>query len=87
MSLEGWVMQISNMLTGGPHSPLQMILPPFSPPSSGLSGQHAAVNFGQCTYGGFIPAHAPLMRRLVPKEHDPEYVDFIKDPQAYFLSL
>ena len=51
-----------------------------------VSGQHAAVNFGQYPYGGFIPARPPLMRQLVPKEHDPVYVDFIEDPQAYFLS-
>ncbi|KAM4111739.1 hypothetical protein ACJW30_05G089000 [Castanea mollissima] len=26
------------------------------------------------------------MRQLIPKEHDPEYTNFVKDPQGYFLS-
>ncbi|KAE8715096.1 putative lipoxygenase 6 [Hibiscus syriacus] len=50
------------------------------------SAQHAALNFGQYPYGGYVPNRPPLMRRLIPEENDPEYTNFIADPQKYFLS-
>lgn len=50
------------------------------------SAQHAALNFGQYPYGGYIPNRPPLMRRLLPDENDPEYTSFLDDPQKYFLS-
>lgn len=50
------------------------------------SAQHAALNFGQYPYGGYVPNRPPLMRRLIPDENDPEYLSFIDDPQRYFLS-
>lgn len=50
------------------------------------SAQHAALNFGQYPYGGFVPNRPPLMRRLIPEEGDPEYTNFVVDPQKYFLS-
>ncbi|KAL5579580.1 hypothetical protein UlMin_012022 [Ulmus minor] len=50
------------------------------------SAQHAALNFGQYPYGGYVPNRPPLMRRLIPEENDPEYVNFLADPQKYFLS-
>ncbi|KAB1218346.1 Linoleate 13S-lipoxygenase 3-1, chloroplastic [Morella rubra] len=50
------------------------------------SAQHAALNFGQYPYGGYVPNRPPLMRRLIPEENDPEYASFIADPQRYFLS-
>ncbi|XWS18807.1 hypothetical protein CRYUN_Cryun32bG0076700 [Craigia yunnanensis] len=50
------------------------------------SAQHAAINFGQYPYGGYVPNHPPLMRRLIPEENDPEYANFLADPQKYFLS-
>lgn len=50
------------------------------------SAQHAALNFGQYPYGGYVPNRPPLMRRLIPEESDPEYVNFVADPQRYFLS-
>ncbi|KAL4289986.1 hypothetical protein GQ457_14G007280 [Hibiscus cannabinus] len=49
------------------------------------SAQHAALNFGQYPYGGYVPNRPTLMRRLVPDENDPEYVNFLADPQKYFL--
>ncbi|GKB42603.1 linoleate 13S-lipoxygenase 3-1, chloroplastic, partial [Tanacetum coccineum] len=49
------------------------------------SAQHAALNFGQYTYGGYIPNRPPRMRRLIPYENDPEYASFLEDPQNYFL--
>uniref|UniRef100_A0A0D6QUV2 Lipoxygenase n=1 Tax=Araucaria cunninghamii TaxID=56994 RepID=A0A0D6QUV2_ARACU len=50
------------------------------------SGQHAALNFGQYPYGGYVPNRPCLMRRLIPDEKDPEYQNFISNPQKYFLS-
>ncbi|XP_075489809.1 LOW QUALITY PROTEIN: linoleate 13S-lipoxygenase 3-1, chloroplastic-like [Primulina tabacum] len=49
------------------------------------SAQHAALNFGQYPYGGYIPNRPPLMRRLIPDENDPEYSIFLTDPQKYFF--
>lgn len=50
------------------------------------SGQHAALNFGQYPYGGYVPTRPPLMRRLIPREQDPEYASFVTNPQKYFVS-
>ncbi|XP_010273845.1 PREDICTED: linoleate 13S-lipoxygenase 3-1, chloroplastic-like [Nelumbo nucifera] len=50
------------------------------------SAQHAALNFGQYPYGGYVPSRPPLMRRLLPQEGDPEYQNFLADPQRFFLS-
>ncbi|KAJ7951499.1 Lipoxygenase [Quillaja saponaria] len=50
------------------------------------SAQHAALNFGQYPYGGYVPNRPPLMRRLIPEENDFEYANFQADPQKYFLS-
>nr|XP_043614237.1 lipoxygenase 1, chloroplastic [Erigeron canadensis] len=50
------------------------------------SAQHAALNFGQYPYGGYVPNRPPLTRRLLPDENDPEYMSFHDDPQKYFLS-
>ncbi|XXG51426.1 hypothetical protein AAC387_Pa02g5199 [Persea americana] len=50
------------------------------------SAQHAALNFGQYPFGGYVPNRPPLMRRLLPEEGDPEYESFVVDPQRYFLS-
>ncbi|XP_073128873.1 linoleate 13S-lipoxygenase 3-1, chloroplastic-like isoform X2 [Henckelia pumila] len=49
------------------------------------SAQHAALNFGQYPYGGYIPNRPPLVRRLIPDENDPEYSIFLTDPQKYFF--
>ncbi|KAL1551765.1 linoleate 13S-lipoxygenase [Salvia divinorum] len=49
------------------------------------SAQHAALNFGQYPYGGYVPNRPPLMRRLIPDENDPEYAIFLSDPQKYFF--
>lgn len=51
-----------------------------------VSAQHAVLNFSQYPYGGYVPIRPPLMRRLIPKEEDPGYSDFVMDPQRYFLS-
>ncbi|OIW21821.1 hypothetical protein TanjilG_12080 [Lupinus angustifolius] len=50
-----------------------------------VSAFHAALNFGQYPYGGFVPNRPPMMRRLIPEESDPEYGNLIADPQKFFL--
>ncbi|KAI3913436.1 hypothetical protein MKW98_003915 [Papaver atlanticum] len=50
------------------------------------SAQHAALNFGQYPYGGYVPNRPTLMRKLIPDENDPEYATFHDDPQRYFFT-
>lgn len=50
------------------------------------SVQHSALNFGQYPLGGYIPMRSPLMKKLLPKEEDPEYKEFLEHPEGYFLS-
>ncbi|XP_042492206.1 lipoxygenase 6, chloroplastic, partial [Macadamia integrifolia] len=50
------------------------------------SGQHAAINFGQYPFGGYVPNRPTLMRKLIPHEGDPEYEKFIYHPEYTFLS-
>ncbi|KAJ1381888.1 PLAT/LH2 domain [Sesbania bispinosa] len=50
------------------------------------SVQHSAVNFGQYPLGGYVPMRSPLMKKLLPKEGDSEYKDFVEDPEGYLLS-
>lgn len=50
------------------------------------SGQHAAINFGQYPFGGYVPNRPTLMRKLIPQENDPGYEKFLLNPQHTFLS-
>ncbi|GLT86620.1 hypothetical protein SLE2022_047490 [Rubroshorea leprosula] len=50
------------------------------------SGQHAALNFGQYPFGGYVPNRPTLMRKLIPDENDPDYEKLILNPQHAFLS-
>lgn len=50
------------------------------------SSQHAAINFGQYPFGGYVPNRPTLMRRLIPQEGEPEFEKFLLNPQATFLS-
>ncbi|KAJ4909428.1 hypothetical protein Rs2_04049 [Raphanus sativus] len=50
------------------------------------SAQHAALNFGQYPYGGYVPNRPPLMRQLIPDKSEPEFASFVEDPQKYFFS-
>ncbi|KAJ0242915.1 Lipoxygenase 6 [Hirschfeldia incana] len=50
------------------------------------SGQHAALNFGQYPFGGYVPNRPTLLRRLIPHENDPDYEMFMRNPQYSFLS-
>ena len=50
------------------------------------SGQHAAINFGQYPFGGYVPNRPTLIRKLIPQEDDPDYERFMLNPQQTFLS-
>lgn len=50
------------------------------------SGQHAAINFGQYPFGGYVPNRPTLMRKLIAEEDEPEYDQFLMNPQFTFLS-
>ncbi|KAF3431082.1 hypothetical protein FNV43_RR25812 [Rhamnella rubrinervis] len=50
------------------------------------SGQHAAINFGQYPFGGYMPNRPTLMRKLIPREDDADYDKFMLNPQKTFLS-
>ncbi|KAJ9549522.1 hypothetical protein OSB04_022065 [Centaurea solstitialis] len=50
------------------------------------SGQHAAINFGQYPFGGYVPNRPTLMRKLIAEEGEPEYEQFLMNPQFTFLS-
>ncbi|KAI4355472.1 hypothetical protein L6164_004244 [Bauhinia variegata] len=49
------------------------------------SALHAAVNFGQYPYGGYILNRPTLSRRFIPEEGTPEYDELVKNPQRAFL--
>ncbi|KAH9328231.1 hypothetical protein KI387_000339, partial [Taxus chinensis] len=49
------------------------------------SAHHAAVNFGQYGYAGFMPNLPTTTRRLVPQKGSEEYSKLLKEPEAYFL--
>ena len=49
------------------------------------SAHHAAVNFGQYPYGGYMPNVPTISRRLLPQKGSVEYSEFLADPDAYFL--
>ncbi|KAJ6911396.1 lipoxygenase 6 [Populus alba x Populus x berolinensis] len=50
------------------------------------SGQHAAINFGQYPFGGYVPSRPTLMRKLIPLENEHDHEKFIRNPQHTFLS-
>lgn len=49
------------------------------------SALHAAVNFGQYPYGGYMPNRPATSRRLIPKIDTPEYEELKSDPDKAFL--
>jgi len=49
------------------------------------SALHAAVNFGQYLYGGFILNRPTLGRRWIPEKGTPEYEEMVKNPQKPYL--
>lgn len=50
------------------------------------SGQHAAINFGQYPFGGYVPNRPTLLRKLIPGEGDPAFEKFLLNPEHTFLS-
>ncbi|CAI9102206.1 OLC1v1000442C5 [Oldenlandia corymbosa var. corymbosa] len=49
------------------------------------SALHAAVNFGQYPYAGFLPNRPTLSRRLIPEPGTPEYDELKTDPDKVLL--
>lgn len=49
------------------------------------SAHHAAVNFGQYSYGGYMPNLPTMSRRLIPEKGSEEYSEMLSDADAYFL--
>ncbi|KAH6557211.1 hypothetical protein KP509_1Z127900 [Ceratopteris richardii] len=52
-----------------------------------VSGFHAAVNFAQYAYGGYVPNRPCMTRRLIPEEGSEEYREFLEDPERFFISM
>lgn len=50
------------------------------------SAQHAALNFGQYPFGGYMPNRPAMMKKLIPEEGSPEFKRFIRHPQTEFLA-
>ncbi|XP_074580115.1 putative linoleate 9S-lipoxygenase 4 [Curcuma longa] len=50
------------------------------------SALHAAVNFGQFPYAGYLPNRPTISRRWMPVPGTPEYAELEKNPDLFFLS-
>lgn len=50
------------------------------------SCQHAAMNFGQYAFAGFMPHHPTMMRRLIPDEGTEEWKELQRSPEKFYLS-
>ena len=51
------------------------------------SCHHAAVNFGQYLYAGFMPNHPSMTRKFVPEEGTPEWESLQQDPEKFLLGM
>lgn len=49
------------------------------------SALHAAVNFGQYSYAGYLPNRPTLSRRLMPEPNTPEYDELRRNPDNVLL--
>ncbi|XP_024979370.1 probable linoleate 9S-lipoxygenase 5 [Cynara cardunculus var. scolymus] len=49
------------------------------------SALHAAVNFGQYPYAGYLPNRPTVSRRFMPKRDSAEYAELESDPERGFL--
>ncbi|CAA7395412.1 unnamed protein product [Spirodela intermedia] len=49
------------------------------------SALHAAVNFGQYPYSGYLPNRPTISRRFMPEPGTPEYTDLEANPDRVFL--
>ncbi|KAJ8465789.1 hypothetical protein OPV22_028341 [Ensete ventricosum] len=51
------------------------------------SALHASVNFGQFAYAGYPPNRPTRCRKFIPQEGTPEFAEFLRDPDKYFLEM
>ncbi|KAI5071291.1 hypothetical protein GOP47_0013542 [Adiantum capillus-veneris] len=49
------------------------------------SAHHAAVNFGQYTYAGYMPNRPTMGRMLIPEEGDEEHHLMLSNPEGFFF--
>jgi linoleate 9S-lipoxygenase len=49
------------------------------------SALHAAVNFGQYPYAGYMPDRPTLSRRFIPEEGSQEFSELVENPDLFFL--
>ncbi|KAI3996077.1 hypothetical protein MKX01_007183 [Papaver californicum] len=49
------------------------------------SALHAAVNFGQYSYAGYLPNRPTISRRFMPESGTPEYAELERNPDLAFL--
>eukprot|EP00253_Pinus_taeda_P031141 PITA_31141 len=49
------------------------------------SALHAAVNFGQYPYAGYIPNRPTITRRFIPEEGSQEFSQMVENPDLFFL--
>lgn len=49
------------------------------------SALHAAVNFGQYPYAGFLPNRPTVSRQFMPEKGTPEYTELAQHPESAFL--
>lgn len=49
------------------------------------SALHAAVNFGQYPFAGYLPNRPTISRQFMPKENTPEFEELEKNPEKVFL--
>ncbi|KAJ4826150.1 hypothetical protein Tsubulata_050128 [Turnera subulata] len=49
------------------------------------SALHAAINFGQYPFGGYLPNRPSISRRFMPEEGTPEYEELKSNPEKAFF--
>ncbi|KAK6911551.1 Lipoxygenase, C-terminal [Dillenia turbinata] len=49
------------------------------------SALHAALNFGQYNYAGFMPDRPTMSRRFIPEPGSPEFAEVESDPEKAYL--
>lgn len=49
------------------------------------SALHAAINFGQYPYAGYLPNRPTISRRFMPEKGTPEFDELVSNPEKVFL--